>query len=161
MTPARKFMAPNGKTSTQPLRPLPEHSDEHEFAGEREADRVADRTRLCDEPEFPTGAWCDAQADLGRTYDRLRHAADVQAREQIREQLMHDLGPLIALEHRMTEARRRAKQQHVNVSHELHVCRLMLERARTGNRTNPTSLVSRVERLEARLDHRPDLDQAA
>lgn len=160
--PTRKFLAPNGRIVNKPLRDLPAGSGTLQPSPEQleEAERVADATSLCDEPEFPSGAIIDAYRDLGRTFDRLRHAADVEQREQNRAALMEAVGPAIALEHRMVDARRRARMQGVDVSRELHVMRKDLERARNGGR-EPTAVARRMASLEARLDHRPDLDQAA
>ena len=127
--PTRKFLASNGRIVSQPLRELPVVADEPEVV-----DRIRGATRLCDEPEVPSKATVDAVSDLGRTFDKLRHAREVEAREQIRAALMHDLGSSIAIEHRMADAQRRAKRQHVDISHEIHICRKMLDRARNGGR---------------------------
>lgn len=155
--PARRFLAPQARSGnghgylTQPQRPYPEHSDPTELARERE--RVAEHTRMCDEPEAPGPDIIDAQRDLARTYDRLRHHADVQQREEIRQHL--------TVEHRMAEAHRRAKQQRIDLSSELHACKQMLDRARKGGRTEPPALLRKLTEAEARLDHRPDLADAA
>ena len=168
-TPARKFLAPQARAGnghgyySQPQRPLTEatgHADPHLLADE--AERVREATRMCDEPESPSAAIVDAQADLARHYDKLRHAVDVQQREQIRQHL--------SMEHRMAEAQRRAKLQRIDVSREMRACQVMLERSRKGcqtrtdglntcacDRCNPPAAVRKLTFVEARLDHRPDL----
>lgn len=160
--PARKFIAPQARAGnghgylSQPPRPLPEVADQPDLIA-----KIATATHYCDEPEAISPDIVNAQADLGRTYDRLRHDADVEQREHNRKALVEAVGPLIAAEHRMAEARRRAKLQHVDISHELHIMRRDLDRARAGGRDNPRQVIARLEKLEARLDHRPDLEDAA
>jgi hypothetical protein len=144
--PARKFLAPNGKIATQPLRELPIAGDPPEVV-----DRIASGTSILDEPECPSKAIVDAQADLAKTYDRLRHAAQVEHAQTIRREL--------TMEARMADAHRRAKLQRVDVSRELHVMRKDLERARDSGR-QPVTVARRLVELEARLDHRPDLEAA-
>ena len=146
--PARRFLAPNGRTVTQPLRDFPMVADEPEVV-----DRIREATSLFHEPEFPSKATVNAQADLGRTHDRLRHLAEVEQAHEIRETL--------SLEARMMDAQRRAKLQRVDVSHELHIMRQMLDRARKGGRADPPTALARIERVEAVLDYRPDLEEAA
>jgi hypothetical protein len=165
--PTRKFIAPQAKAGdghgylNRPPRPIPEGIDPvHDYRDAETVARIAAATHYCDEPEAISDDIVDAFRDLGRTYDRLRHNAEVEQREHNRQALTQAVGPLIAAEHRMNEARRRAKLQHVDVSHELHIMRRDLDRARNGGRDNPTNVIARLERLEARLDHRPDLDAA-
>lgn len=152
--PARKFLAPQARQgdghgyTNRPQRPLPEVPDSPELVA-----RIHDRTALCDEPEAPSGAWIEAQYDLARTYDRMRHLAQVEQAHRIRA--------CLSLEARMTEAHRRAKLQRVDVSGELYVIRQMLERARRGGRGEPPAAVDRLSRVEATLDYRPDLEDAA
>ena len=146
--PARRFMAPNGRTVTQPLRELPVVADEPEVV-----DRIREATSLFHEPEFPSKATVEALADLGRTHDRLRHAAEVEQAHAIRGAL--------TVEQRMMDAQRRAKLQRVDVSHELHIMRQMVDRARKGGRHDPPAALARIERVEAVLDYRPDLEEAA
>ena len=153
--PTRRFIAPNGRIVTQPLRDLPLVADEPEVR-----DRIREATSLFHEPECPSKATVDAIADLGRTHSRLRHAADVEQREQDRQALTGRLGAVAGMEARMLDVRRRAKLQRVDVSRELHVMRKDLERAR-GSGRQPDGVGRRLIALEARLDHRPDLEEAA
>jgi hypothetical protein len=157
--PARKFLAPAARAGnghgylTQPARPCPEVADDPDLVA-----KIASATHYCDEPEYPDADIVNAQAELNRTYDRLRHHADIEQREHDRRALTEAVGPLIAAEHRMNEARRRAKLQHVDISHELHIMRRDLDRARAGGRDNPRTVLDRLARVEAQLDHRPDLE---
>lgn len=152
--PARKFLAAqaragngHGYTST-PGRPLPEVADPPEVI-----ERIRTQTNLCDEPEAPSANWIDAEADLRRTYDQQRHKIQVAAMQKIRGALN--------TEARMAEARRQAKMRHIDISGELHAIDLLLKRAREGGRKEPPGAVARLEKVEARLDFRPDLDEAA
>jgi hypothetical protein len=171
--PARRFLAPNAKAGnghgyySQPQRPLADSdgiTDADQLADE--AARVSERSRLCDEPEAPGPAIVDAQADLARHYDYLRHLADVEQREMARRHL--------SMEARMAEANRRARLQRIDVSREMRACQVMLERSRKGcqtrndgldtcvcDRCNPPAAVRKLASVEARLDHRPDLNRAA
>ena len=159
-TPARRFLAPQARQGnghgyvSQPHRPLPEaslHADTDVLR--EEAALVHTRTRMCDEPESPGPAIVDAITDLARTYDRLRYLADLEQRAGIRKQL--------TIEQRMADAQRRAKQRHADISGELHVIRQMLKRARDGGRKDPPAVHERLARIEARLDYRHDLADAA
>lgn len=111
--PARKFIAPQARSGdghgylNRPPRPLPEAIDP--IGDYRDAElvaKIADATDYCDEPEAISADIVNAQADLGRTYDRLRHNAEIEQREQNRQAVTEAVGPLIAAEHRMAEARR-------------------------------------------------------
>lgn len=149
--PSRRFLTPGARAgstghgyNTQPQRPLPQVADEPEIT-----DRIRDAANMCDEPEAISAAIVDAYADLARTYDRIRHEAEVERMNVIRQAL--------DLEQRMAEAHRRAKRQHINVSHEMRIVQQLVERAQRGNRTTPPEAIRRIERIEAKLDYRPDL----
>lgn len=146
--PTRKFMASNGRTTTQPTRDCPTVADEPEVV-----ERIRAATSICDEPEFPSGATLDAKADLAKTYDRLRYYRDLSEAQKTRQQL--------SIEARMADVQRRAKLRHADVSGELHAVRKMLERARGGGRSDPRAAMNRIALIEARLDWRPDLEDAA
>lgn len=100
------------------------------------------------EPEKVTDSENDSEdAELERK--RERHDAEVQARRKDRK--------LLSAEARLVEVRRRAKQRQLNVSHEAHIAEKMIDRARRGGRPVPEAAVTKIERLEERLDYRPDL----
>ncbi len=158
---APHFLAPQARAGnglgylTQPTRPLPLVADPPDLT-----DKIRSATAMCDEPEAIGPAIINAQADLARTYDRLRHHATIQQAEQTRR--------LLKAEHRIADAQRRAKRQHIDVSHEIRIVQKMLDRARRSNRQqapedrqDPPAAIARLERIEARLDHRPDLENAA
>jgi hypothetical protein len=148
--PTRRFLAPGARAGngyghlTEPLRPIPETADEPHVI-----ERIETRTNLCDEPEEIGPAIVDAYADLARTYDRLRHEAELEQLGRLRETL--------TLEQRLVEIQRKAKRQHVDISREAHALRAILERARIGGRAEPVSATIKIRAIEARLDHRPDL----
>lgn len=146
--PSRRFLAHGAGNGhgyrTQPQRDIPEVADDPETIA-----RIREATSIGDEPEAPGPAIVDAYTDLARTYDRARHAAEVEARQQTRR--------LLDAEKRLAEAKRQAKLRHIDVSREVHVVKNMLDRARKGGRAEPEAAIHRLERIEARLDHRPDL----
>jgi hypothetical protein len=146
--PTRKFLAPNGRIVNRPLRELHDGGDPPEVV-----QRIAEATSLCDEPECPSKATVDAHADLAKTYDRLRYLADLSEAQKARQ--------LLSIEARMADVQRRAKLRHADVSGEIHIVKKMLERARAGGRADPRAAMNRIELIEARLDWRPDLDEAA
>jgi hypothetical protein len=152
--PARRFIAPQARSGnghgflSQPLRPLPEVADNPDLVA-----RIGGATHYCDEPEAVGPDIVDAQTELARTYDRLRYQAEVEQAQKDRR--------MLSIEQRMADAVRRAKLRHADVSGEMHVIKQMLERARKGGRAEPLAALERVERLEARLDYRPDLADAA
>ena len=146
--PSRRFLA-HGQGNghgyhTQPIRECPIVADDPEVV-----DRIREAVSLDDEPEAPSGAIVDAYRDLARTYDIARHSAEVEARQQVRK--------LLTSEDRLREVQRQAKLRHIDVSGEVHTVKRMLERARKGGRQDPPAAVERIERIEARLDYRPDL----
>lgn len=149
-----RFIAPQARAGNghgylnQPLRPLPEVADPADLV-----DKIASATHYCDEPEAIGPDIVDAQTELARTYDRLRYEAEVELSQQTRK--------LLTIEQRMADAQRRAKLRHADISGEMHVVKQMLKRARKGGREDPPAALERVERIEARLDYRPDLADAA
>lgn len=151
--PARKFLAPGGRSGnghgfyTQPQRPLPHGADTPELA--LEAGRVADRTHLCDEPEFPGSAIVDAYGELARTYDMVRRAREREERQEARA--------LLTAEQRLKDAQHRAKRQHVNLTGEFHKVRSMLDRAKRGGHKEPQSALHHLEKIESTLDGPADI----
>lgn len=145
--PARRFLAPGARVGqglgylSQPARPLPEVADEPEVI-----DRIRSATSTCDEPEAPSGAWVDAQSELAAERNRLRVLLRAQTARQDRQS--------ITIENRMRDAHRRAKLQHIDMTGEFHVQRKMIERG------NQAAALTRLERVEARLDGVP-FDEAA
>lgn len=146
--PARKFLAPNGRIAGKPLRELHDGGDPPEVVA-----RIAEATSLCDEPEMPSKATVDAHAELARTYDRLRYCAELEQARKTRQ--------MLSIEARMADVQRRAKLRGANVSGEMHVVKKMLDRARNGGRKDPPAAFERIERIEYRLDWRPDLEDVA
>ena len=156
-SPARKFLAPAARQGdgrgylNQPQRPIPEHADAIKLA--EDADLVAARAAMCDEPEAVGPAVVDAFTDLARTYDRIRHHADVERARADRETLPVDA--------RIRDAKRRAKLRHADISGEMHAVEKIVERATRGGRPVPPAALDRLRRIEARLDYRHDLEDAA
>lgn len=107
--------------------------------------RIAAATSIFDEPESPGPAVIDAQADLAAHYNALRRAAEIEAARANRHGL--------SIEHRIADARRRAKAQHRNIRNDLFVVERMIERARRAQNTFvPAAAIARIEAVEARLD---------
>jgi hypothetical protein len=101
-------------------------------------DRIAAATDLRDEPEAPSQAWVDAEAELAAQRDLERRRHEVALAQVIRQNL--------SLEHRIADCQRRAKDQHRNISMALHLIDKQRIRGRDDN-----ALV-RVAALEAVLD---------
>jgi hypothetical protein len=166
--PTGRFLAPGAAGNdhgyrTRPPLDLPpavhEPNPHREFAVLAElldyAQRVAEARSIDHEPECigpaifnPDPRGEDASLRLWK-HRALRVAEARQART------------LTSTEDRLRDAQRRAKRQHVDVSHEVHVLTAMLDRARRGGRREPPSMIARLVRLEALLDHATDLPEAA
>lgn len=138
-TPARRFLAAGGRQGnghgylSNPQRPLPKAADPPEVI-----DRIREAANVCDEPEAPSDAWIDAEAELAAERNRLRLLKQAEMAQQARRH--------ISMENRMRDAQRRAKLKHVNLSREFYVLEKMLDRG------NENAAVTRLERVEALLD---------
>lgn len=151
---ARKFIAPGARAGdghgymNRPLRSL---DNTLEPDSPEVVDLIAGATRLTDEPE----ACSEDLADYARTaqfHQTLRH---MQAVEQARE-----LRPLLRAEDRIRDAQRRAKQsKRRDLSGEFLALRGMLDRYRRADQEPKpgSSLLNRLERVEAKLDGVNDL----
>lgn len=96
------------------------------------------------EPECIGPAILDSYAESNAFRFSQQHAMDVAAAQHIR--------PLLRAEDRLKDIHRRAKYAHVDLSHELHIMRRDVERARkAGLEPKPHTLV-RLERVEGLLD---------
>jgi hypothetical protein len=118
--------------SHEPLRRLQPDSAETK-------DRIAAGTDLRDEPEAPSKAWVDAQAELAARRDEERRAQKIALAQIIRANL--------SLEHRIADCQRRAKKQRTDITSELFFVERMKARGREDN------ALKRIEALEALLDH--------
>jgi hypothetical protein len=130
-----RFLMPGGGQgperlgySHEPLRRLQPDTDETK-------DRIAAATDLRDEPEAPSSAWVEAQAELAAEHDRLRRLHQVELARVVRNNL--------SLEHRIADCQRRAKDQRVDISGDLYM---------VGRMNSEQSAATRLEALEARLD---------
>jgi hypothetical protein len=133
-----RFLMPGGGQgpehlgySHEPLRRLQPDTDETK-------DRIAAATDLRDEPEAPSDDWVASEVELAKKHDDLRRLHQVELARVVRSNL--------SLENRIADCRRRAKDQHVNVSTELYLIEKM------GQRGNQRNVTTRIEKLEARLD---------
>jgi hypothetical protein len=117
--------------SHEPLRRLQPDSAETK-------DRIAAGTDLRDEPEAPSKAWVDAQAELAARRDEERRAQKIALAQIIRANL--------SLEHRIADCQRRAKAHHVDVSMYVYLIEKQVKRGREDN------ALKRTEALEALLD---------
>jgi hypothetical protein len=105
-----------------------------------------DRPELAvrDEPECIGPAILESYVEVNRRLFTQQHAIDVAKAQQLR--------PLLDADDRVRDIQRRAKYAHVNLSHEVHIMRRDLERAKAGNRKPPARVIERCERLEGLLD---------
>lgn len=99
---------------------------------------------LPDEPECVGPAILDGYAESARFYESLQHLRDVEAAQQSRK--------LLTAEQRLLDAQARAKRTQTDFSHEFHICRNMIDRAKRGGRKEPPAAVRVLEKVEAALD---------
>src|SRR4051812_37067391 len=109
-------------------------------------EKIASRTAMCDEPECISDGIV-SYTETAIKAATLRHAAEAQEARESRT--------VLTPEQRVTNARRRARVQRVDVSRDLHVVCQMLTRARTGGRVVPDAAMRRLESVENLLDGRP------
>jgi hypothetical protein len=146
---APHFLAPGGRSGnghgylTRPPRGLPLVADQPETAA-----RIGEARTLADEPEAPSEAWVDAEAELAVERNRVRHLVAVAERREMRREL--------SVEDRIRDAVRRAKVQRVDISRDLFVIRKMLTRAEQAGTRNPQAALGRLEGVEAKLDGLPE-----
>lgn len=150
--PARRFIALGTGRSyrSHPLREVPTVSPKataHPYEDDdrrREAELVATGTDPRDEPECVGPAILASYAEVNKRIFDQQHALDVAVAQQTR--------PLLALEDRIKDIRRRAKFAHVDLSRETHLMQRDIDRAKAGNRKPPKRVEERCEGLEALLD---------
>lgn len=107
-------------------------------------EKIRDATDVSDEPECVGPAILDGYQESARFYESLRHLAHVEAAQQSRK--------MLPAEHRLRDAQARAKRTQTDLSHEFHICRKMLDRAKAGGRNEPPAAVKVLEKVEATLD---------
>jgi hypothetical protein len=148
MARTRRFLAPQARAGnghgylSQPQRQYPPVADEPDIVA-----RIAECRAMCDEPEAPSQAWVNAEAELAAERNRLRLLRQAEERQQARRH--------ITIENRMKAAQNRAKLKRLDLTREFFVMRKMLERGKNQDATQ------RLETLEARLDGVHDLKDAA
>lgn len=137
--PAGRFLAPNGCTRTKPLRELPLVADESEHI-----DRIREARRFADEPEMISAAILGSYADVNRRIFTQQHILEVAQAQERRPELQP--------QNRLRDVHRRAKDAHVDMSHEIHLVQKAIDKAQLrGQPVNPRAL-ERLEGLEALLD---------
>lgn len=100
--------------------------------------------RLHGEPECIGPAILDSYAESARFYESQRHQQEVMAaREDRRRRTVED---------RLKDAMARAKRSQIDLGHEFHICRKMLDRAHAGGRKDPPAALKVIEKIEAALD---------
>lgn len=96
------------------------------------------------EPECIGPAILDGYAESNAFRFAQEHMAAVLAAQKTR--------PLLAADDRVRDIQRRAKYARVDLTHEVHLMRRDLDRAKAGNRKPPDRVLKRAEALEALLD---------
>jgi len=103
------------------------------------------------EGEVPSGAWLDASCDRAFMLNQQARLADIAQAMATRPQL--------TIEHRMADARRRARMQHIDLRSEFTALERMLDHAKTESETRrartEAAAVRRLEGVELRLDQPP------
>lgn len=141
--PAGRFLAPNGRTRTKPLREVPSDGI-HEEDRLREVELVASHTDPRDEPEGIGPAILESWAEVNRRILTQHHILEVAEAVERR--------PELTAAHRLETVRQRAKHAHVDMSHPIHLVQLAVDKARLREQpVNPRAL-ERLEGLEALLD---------
>ena len=123
----------------------------HEQESEETLERIRDAVSINDEPECVGPAILDGYQESARFYESLQHLAHVEAAQQARK--------LLSAEQRLLDAQSRAKRTHTDFSHEFHICRKMIDRAKAGGRKDPRAAIKVLEKVEAKLDGPVDLDR--
>lgn len=137
--PPGRFLAPNGRTRTTPLRECPLVADEPDTI-----DRIREARRFADEPEQISGAILESWAEVNRRILTQQHILDVAEAQQRR--------PELTPQNRLDDIHRRAKHAHVDLSHPIHLVQRAIDKARLRDQpVNPAAL-GRLEGLEALLD---------
>jgi hypothetical protein len=133
-----RFLMPGGGQgperlgySHEPLRRLQPDTDETK-------DRIAAATDLRDEPEAPSPAWVNAEAELAARRDAERREHRAALARVIRANL--------SLENRIADCCRRAKLRRVDISGEVWLIAKMTQRG------NVTTAEMRVVGMESMLD---------
>jgi chromosome segregation ATPase len=141
-TPRRhpgRFLAPNGRTRTKPLRELPTVADEPE-----QVDRIREARTFADEPEGLGPAILETYAQVNRRILTQQHVLEVAEAQERR--------PELTPQHRLDDVHRRAKHAHVDLSHEIHLVGKAIEKARMREQPVNPRAIERLTRLEALLD---------
>jgi hypothetical protein len=97
-----------------------------------------------DEPECIGPAILASYADVNRRIFTQQHVLDVAQAQERR--------PTLAPHHRLEDVRRRAKDAHVDLSHEIHLVQRAIDKARLRGQPVAPSALARLEGLEALLD---------
>jgi hypothetical protein len=144
--PAGRFLSPSASNPrayrNRPLRELPILADDEDRR--REVERVRATTSIRDEPESVGPAILGDWEEVRQLHRSQQHAIEVAAMRQAR--------PMLALEDRVRDIQRRARQSGYDLRRETALMRRDIERAKAGNRHPPARVEKRCEGLEALLD---------
>jgi hypothetical protein len=121
--PKPRFLAPLGKPR--------DYVDRPELAVPRE-------------PECVGPAILDSYAESAQFQRSQQHARDVAVMQQVR--------PMLEADDRVRDIQRRARYANVDLSHEVHLMKRDIERAKAGNRRTPKRTLDRLESIEGLLD---------
>ena len=116
----------------------------HEQESPETLEKIRDAASINDEPECVGPAILDGYQESARFYESLRHLRDVEQAQQTRK--------LLTAEQRIKDAQARAKRTQTDFSHEFHICRKMIDRAKAGGRKEPPAAIRVLEKVEAALD---------
>jgi hypothetical protein len=153
--PAGRFLAPNGRTRTKPLREIVtegEYTYDQQHALDvtrdedrrREVEQVREARSIRDEPECVGPSILTSYADVNRrlmTQHVIHEVAEAQKQR-------HEYSP----QNRLETVRQRAKHAHVDMSHPIHLVQKAIDKARLRGQPIAPAAVVRLEGLEALLD---------
>lgn len=138
-----RFLAPNGRTRTKPLREVPSLGV-HEDDRLREVELVATRTDPRDEPEGIGPAILGSYAEVNRRIMSQQVILEIAEAQERR--------PELTPQNRLETVRQRAKSAHVDMSHPMHLVQNAIDKARAREQPITQAALDRLEGLEALLD---------
>jgi hypothetical protein len=142
-TPPGRFLASGAGNGhgyrTRPLRDLPIVADELEVV-----DRIREATNIRDEPETIGPAILASYAEVNRRILTQQHIIEVAEAQERR--------PELTPQNRLADIQRRAKNAHVDLSHEIHLVQRAIDKARLRDQPVHQGALDRMTGLEALLD---------
>lgn len=142
-TPAGRFLAPNGRTTSKPLRQVPSLAI-NEDDRLREVEEVRAAASFRDEPEGIGPAILGDWADVNRRILTQHVIHEIAQAQQHRNELTP--------QNRLDTIHARAKHAHVDLSHPIHLVQKAIDKARLRDQPIAPAALDRLAGLEELLD---------